>query len=74
MAPNAEHVSVDNFMNSPKYEEVVAEVKASHGRAVSRRPDGRDLAGGVRRPVASPEWGDATLRPPSPCSGPSVPG
>ncbi len=32
MAPSAEHVSVDNFMNSPRYDEVVAEVKASHGQ------------------------------------------
>jgi PTS system mannitol-specific IIC component len=28
-APHAQHVSVDNFMASPKYDEVVAEVKAS---------------------------------------------
>ena len=31
MAPSAEHVSVDNFMNSPRYEEVVEAVKRSHG-------------------------------------------
>jgi PTS system mannitol-specific IIC component len=31
-APSAEHVSVENFMNSPRYDEVVAEVKASHGQ------------------------------------------
>ena len=31
IAPSAEHVSVDNFINSPRYDEVVAEVKASHG-------------------------------------------
>lgn len=30
-APNAQHISVDNFMASPKYDEVVAEVKASQG-------------------------------------------
>jgi PTS system mannitol-specific IIC component len=30
-APHAQHVSVDNFMASPKYDEVVAEVKASQG-------------------------------------------
>jgi PTS system mannitol-specific IIC component len=30
-APNAQHVSVDNFMASPKYDEIVAEVKASQG-------------------------------------------
>ena len=32
MAPSAQHVSVDNFMNSPKYDQVVEEVKASHGQ------------------------------------------
>ncbi len=32
MAPSAEHISVDNFMNSPRYDEVVNEVKASHGQ------------------------------------------
>jgi PTS system mannitol-specific IIC component len=31
-APSAEHVSVENFMNSPRYDEVVNEVKASHGQ------------------------------------------
>jgi mannitol PTS system EIICBA or EIICB component len=25
--PSAQHVSVDNFMNSPKYDEIVEEVK-----------------------------------------------
>jgi PTS system mannitol-specific IIC component len=30
-APHAQHVSVDNFMASPKYDEVVAEVQASQG-------------------------------------------
>ena len=30
-APHAQHLSVDNFMASPKYDEVVAEVKASQG-------------------------------------------
>jgi mannitol PTS system EIICBA or EIICB component len=30
-APHAQHVSVDNFMASPKYDEVVNEVKASQG-------------------------------------------
>jgi PTS system mannitol-specific IIC component len=30
-APHAQHVSVDNFMASPKYDEVVDEVKASQG-------------------------------------------
>ena len=30
-APHAQHVSVDNFMASPKYDEVVAEAKASQG-------------------------------------------
>ncbi len=30
-APHAQHVSVDNFMSSPKYDEVVAEVQASQG-------------------------------------------
>jgi PTS system mannitol-specific IIC component len=32
--PSAQHVSVDNFMNSPKYDEIVEELKrtnASHG-------------------------------------------
>ena len=28
--PSAEHVSVDNFMNSPRYDEVVDLVKAQH--------------------------------------------
>ncbi len=32
MAPSAEHVSVDNFMSSPKYDQVVEEVKRSHGQ------------------------------------------
>jgi PTS system mannitol-specific IIC component len=32
MAPSAEHVSVDNFMNSPKYDQVVEEVRRSQGR------------------------------------------
>ncbi len=30
-APHAQHVSVDNFMASPKYDELVDEVKASQG-------------------------------------------
>jgi len=30
-APHAQHISVDNFMASPKYDEVVNEVKASQG-------------------------------------------
>lgn len=30
-APHAQHVSVDNFMASPKYDEIVNEVKASQG-------------------------------------------
>jgi PTS system mannitol-specific IIC component len=30
-APGAQHISVDNFMASPKYDDVVAEVKASQG-------------------------------------------
>ena len=29
-APSSRHVSVDNFMNSPVYDDVVAEAKASH--------------------------------------------
>ena len=29
MAPSAEHVSVDNFMNSPRYDEIVELVRAS---------------------------------------------
>ncbi|WP_291045827.1 PTS mannitol transporter subunit IICB [Herbiconiux sp.] len=29
--PSAEHVSVDNFMNSPRYEEVIAKLKQQHG-------------------------------------------
>ncbi|MEV8266726.1 PTS mannitol transporter subunit IICB [Microbacterium sp. NPDC076911] len=32
-APNAVHVSVDNFMNSPKYDEVVAIVRDQHPTA-----------------------------------------
>ena len=28
--PDAVHVSVDNFMNSPKYDEVVDLIKAQH--------------------------------------------
>jgi PTS system mannitol-specific IIC component len=31
-APSAQHVSVDNFMASPKYDQVVDEVKASQGK------------------------------------------
>jgi PTS system mannitol-specific IIC component len=30
MSPSAQHVSVDNFMNSPAYDEVVAQVLAQH--------------------------------------------
>ena len=30
-APHAQHISVDNFMASPKYDDVVAEVRASQG-------------------------------------------
>ncbi|HEX5331827.1 MAG TPA: hypothetical protein VFW79_04215 [Cellulomonas sp.] len=29
-SPDSEHVSVDNFMNSPVYDDVVAEARASH--------------------------------------------
>ncbi|MCU1535460.1 MAG: mannitol transporter subunit, partial [Glaciihabitans sp.] len=29
-APNAQHVSVDNFMNSPAYDQVVDQVVAQH--------------------------------------------
>jgi PTS system mannitol-specific IIC component len=32
MAPSAEHVSVDNFMGSPRYDEVVEEVRRTHGQ------------------------------------------
>src|SRR4029079_5422592 len=31
-APHAQHVSVDNFMSSPKYDEVVNSVKTTHGQ------------------------------------------
>jgi PTS system mannitol-specific IIC component len=31
-SPSAQHVSVDNFMNSPKYDEVVNEVAAQHSQ------------------------------------------
>ncbi len=31
-SPNSEHVSVDNFMNSPKYDEVVEHVKRSNSQ------------------------------------------
>lgn len=30
--PSAQHVSVDNFMNSPKYDEIVELVKGQHGQ------------------------------------------
>ncbi|MCU1405101.1 MAG: mannitol transporter subunit, partial [Glaciihabitans sp.] len=30
MSPNSTHVSVDNFMNSPKYDEVVNLLKDQH--------------------------------------------
>ncbi|HEX6248110.1 MAG TPA: PTS mannitol transporter subunit IICB [Nocardioidaceae bacterium] len=37
MAPSAQHVSVDNFMNSPKYDEIVEELKVTnrHERTTS---------------------------------------
>jgi mannitol PTS system EIICBA or EIICB component len=37
MSPSAQHVSVDNFMNSPKYDEIVEELKVTnaHGAASS---------------------------------------
>jgi mannitol PTS system EIICBA or EIICB component len=31
-APHAQHVSVDNFMSSPKYDEVVNSVRTTHGQ------------------------------------------
>ena len=30
MSPSAQHVSVDNFMNSPKYDEIVEELKVTN--------------------------------------------
>ncbi len=30
MSPSAEHVSVDNFMNSPKYDAIVEELKVTN--------------------------------------------
>ena len=38
MSPSAQHVSVDNFMNSPKYDEIVEELKTTnaHGASSSR--------------------------------------
>ena len=30
MSPGAQHVSVDNFMNSPKYDEIVEELKRTN--------------------------------------------
>src|SRR4029453_3821652 len=30
MAPSAQHVSVDNFMNSPKYDAIVEELKVTN--------------------------------------------
>jgi PTS system mannitol-specific IIC component len=30
MSPSAQHVSVDNFMNSPKYEAIVEELKVTN--------------------------------------------
>jgi PTS system mannitol-specific IIC component len=34
-APSAVHVSVDNFMNSPKYDDIVEMVRQSHGAVAS---------------------------------------
>ena len=37
--PSAQHVSVDNFMNSPKYDEIVEELKHTNATSQSdRRP------------------------------------
>ena len=36
-APSAQHVSVDNFMNSPKYDEIVEELKITNA-AAAREP------------------------------------
>ncbi len=36
-APGSRHVSVDNFMNSPVYDDVVAEAKASHEKGQESR-------------------------------------
>jgi mannitol PTS system EIICBA or EIICB component len=33
MSPSAQHVSVDNFMNSPKYDEIVEELKRTNASA-----------------------------------------
>jgi PTS system mannitol-specific IIC component len=34
-APNAQHVSVANFMNSPKYDEIVEELRTTNAAASS---------------------------------------
>jgi PTS system mannitol-specific IIC component len=33
MSPSAQHVSVDNFLNSPKYDEIVDELKRTNASA-----------------------------------------
>jgi PTS system mannitol-specific IIC component len=35
MAPSAQHVSVDNFMNSPKYDELVAEIERTNSASAA---------------------------------------
>jgi mannitol PTS system EIICBA or EIICB component len=36
MAPSAQHVSVDNFMNSPQYDAIVEELKTTNAQGASR--------------------------------------
>ena len=65
-SPNSVHVSVDNFMNSPRYDEVVDLVRAQHQEGPERlRPRG---AGGAsprlhsrRRGVGSASTQPSTL-------------
>jgi PTS system mannitol-specific IIC component len=38
MSPSAQHVSVDNFMNSPKYDAIVEELKHTNAPRTSSAP------------------------------------
>ncbi|MCQ6268292.1 PTS mannitol-specific transporter subunit IIBC [Fictibacillus sp. WQ 8-8] len=42
--PNAEHISVENFLNSPKYEKLLNELVESKGTTASAEPEGMPIA------------------------------
>ena len=39
MSPSAQHVSVDNFMNSPQYDAIVEELKTTNAHGARPRAD-----------------------------------